>query len=414
MNNLELTERDYAIMSRPSGYAMVKMGVNPYNWQIDAMDALIPDHSYSATATCNESGKFQSVDTLVITPQGKRRLGDLKVGDLVFGRNGKPCKVTGVYDQGEQDIYEFNFDNGEVFTNAGLDHLWWYMTPFRRFCKQYAYYQQWQVMTTAEIINKQGKNPRYRGLVPKCEPVRFSAKQYLISPYVMGCLIADGCFSGHVEWVNPDDGIIERFKSELIDNHRINEVPNANTGKATTFRITSNTRRNQVIAEAKRLGLWKKRSFEKHMPDEYKYGSIQQRIDLLRGLMDCDGTIGKKCNMQYDTSSERLANDVAWLVRSLGGKARITSRKPKYTYNNEKRIGRISYRVWVKLSDINPFYLKRKADKWYRIQITPERILYSVKKKGRAQCRCIRVDSFDSTYLTNDFIVTHNTSVCIR
>jgi len=409
-----LSKSDYRVLARPGGYSVVRLGFNPYNWQLDCMEALYPAESYAACATCNESGKAQPVDTVIPTPSGFRRLGDLEVGDRIFGKDGNQYNVTGVYDQGLKEVFRFNFDDGEVFTEACEDHLWWYMTPFRRFFKQYGNYREWQVMSTREIIKKQGSTPRDRGLVPNCFPVKFEEKELLISPYVMGCLIGDGGFSqssGSIMFSNPDLEILERFESELPNGYRLNHQENYD------YRIIREKKTGPGINTVKKklieLELWGCQSYQKFIPDVYKLGSVEQRIDLLRGLLDTDGSIGDKCNIEYSTSSKKLADDVAYLVRSLGGKARISSRIPNYTYKGEKKQGRKSYRVWVKLSLINPFYLDRKAKKWYPIQIAPERILYQVECVGEKECRCIKVDSPDRTYLTNDFIVTHNTSVVI-
>ena len=131
------------------------------------------------------------------------------------------------------------------------------------------------------------------------------------------------------------------------------------------------------------------------------WGSIEQRLAVLRGLMDTDGTVGDKLSSTtFSTVSVGLANDVEWLVRSLGGEA-ITK---KNNWN-----GRDSYRVHIRI-DINPFSLPRKADKWYP-NTKGRTAIESIKLIPTVPSQCLMVESDTHSFIAESFVVTHNTTV---
>lgn len=155
----------------------------------------------------------------------------------------------------------------------------------------------------------------------------------------------------------------------------------------------------------------------------YLQASIQNRIELLRGLMDTDGSVFEHRSgnprVQYYSTSKRLADDVRFLVHSLGGTASIRKReytdKDTHTYRG-KGIAhrRPSYVLDIVMGDINPFHINRKAARWKPGK--PQRLICGVELVGKKPCQCIRVAATDRLYLTEHCIVTHNTfndSICI-
>jgi phosphate starvation-inducible protein PhoH len=128
--------------------------------------------------------------------------------------------------------------------------------------------------------------------------------------------------------------------------------------------------------------------------------------------MDTDGTVGKDgTTVTFTTVSRRLSDDVKFLVESLGGKAVQKSRVTQYTHNGEKRAGKESHRLFISMpTDIIPFRLGRKVKRFKpRSKYRPTRYIRTIERAGEKPAQCIQVESADHLYLTNNFIVTHNT-----
>ena len=161
------------------------------------------------------------------------------------------------------------------------------------------------------------------------------------------------------------------------------------------------------------LNLLGKKSYEKFIPIEYKQSSVDNRIELLRGLLDTDGTIKKNGEITYITTSEQLADDVRELVWSLGGSARkykkITRQKNQVLNGNKVYQRRDCFTITLRFSnnEFNPFYLSRKAERFKPTKSNHLKIS-KIEKVGQSKIRCIKIDSPTELYVTKDFIVTHN------
>jgi len=391
----------------------------------------------------SQGGKAQPYDAKIQTPNGEVNMGNIKVGDKVIGSDGSPCNVLKIFEQGEQDVYKIDFDKGEVSTECTLDHLWkildiskglvWDNAKRRNKRKSEVWNPKWEVLSTEDIIKRDGigsekykhlkKPPSKKCRIPNCKPVQYKENKFFIDPYLLGVLLGDGCILYQPKFTSKDEDLVD----EILDKIEINGydlTTSIQENKCNSYSIVKKDKKkttnslgqfvsdNKYWNEIKRLKLAGKHSDTKFIPEEYKYTSVKNRIELLRGLMDTDGYIDKKSCMEYSTVSKQLALDVLWLVRSLGGKAKYTTKYPKYKYKGEVLTGKLAYSVVVKHSSINPFFIERKASRWYPIKRMPERVLYSiVKTNKRKNCRCILVDSSDNTYLTDNFIVTHNTFI---
>ncbi|MCL4316315.1 MAG: AAA family ATPase [Gammaproteobacteria bacterium] len=164
------------------------------------------------------------------------------------------------------------------------------------------------------------------------------------------------------------------------------------------------------------LGLWDVLSEEKFIPGAYLGASRSVRLDVLRGLIDTDGWVERWGSVRFGTSSERLARDVAELVRSLGGWCTIRNRRPTYTYKGEQRIGKPSFVCNIHHPD--PQSLVLLSDKLGRITGKPRRnwrpVFLSVEPTRIAGAQCISVTHPDHLYITDDYVVTHNTSFAMN
>lgn len=356
-------------------------------------------------------GKMEPISSVIPTENGFKTFGNLAVGDNVFGEDGKLHPITKIFEHKDKEIYKVTFSDG-TFSYCGLDHLWKVRT--KNMVKRG---QGWKIMPLKDLIESgfqyNCKNREKYGLkpfvnkyeIPVCEPIEYGEKEYMIHPYVLGACIGDGnlCNNGiNISIPDNEKETANRIEALLREDMILKEDRSANCPR---YKIMHKVRkyRNDYISEIKRLGLDVK-GINKFIPNEYKLGSVSQRLDLLRGLMDSDGTIGKNNRISFSTNSEQLANDVSELVFSLGGIARIG----KYNHKGKKNI---EYQVRIQIKE-NPFYLKRKSEKYSPTYLKYcSKYIVSAEYDRNEDARCIMVDYDEHTYVTGkNYIVTHNTT----
>lgn len=346
-------------------------------------------------------GKAQPVDTPVLTPEGWRKIGRLKVGDLVIGSNGKPIKVTGVFPQGIKNIYRCYFTD-DSYTDCCSEHLWAVNTAGRN------YRNKPHVVMSLEEIIKSGlkyKNGNRKHFIPIVKPINFPEKDHVIPPYVLGVLIGDGGLTNGVGFTKSleDLDIVERVTALLPNFMGISTIPYKNTHKhSLTIKDRKKNYTNPFYDELKSMGLNVK-SNKKFIPRDYLFDSIENRLELLRGLMDTDGYVSEDgMNTTFDTSSKELMNCVKFIVQSLGG----------VVYPSTKIVNDVMY---YSLSlclpeQFVPFHLHRKRSRFKpNLKYKPYRAFDRIRKIGRREAVCISVDSPDRLYVTTNCILTHNT-----
>ena len=356
------------------------------------------------------SGKALSMDSKVLTPKGFVRNGDLKVGDKVISASGKESTILGVYPQGIKPLYDVYFDDGS-HCRCSADHLWTVQTRDDRRKKRSHKGKKYRTIPLHEIMKnirvENGKRCNYS--VDYVNKIEFSEKEYLIHPYLMGVLLGDGGLSGaDVKLTTPDAEILDRVNSLLPDNYIFKHVAKYD------YRLASNKKLNIINEKLKEYMLKGKRSHEKFIPQEYMYGSYKQRLELLRGLMDTDGYIGKKGNApQYSTTSKELADGVAEIAHSLGGYASISVSESGYKKNGEYIPCKDCYIVTIEFPSNmeNIFMLKRKAERFHPKRDCIKRYITRVEYACDDECQCIYIDDDSHLYITDDYIITHNTTL---
>ena len=388
---------------KPSLMVRQLFGVEPDAWQADVLDAF-PTHQRIAMPSAKGPGKAGRKDEMIPTCYGDMRFGDLVVGDYVFGVDGRPTRVTAVHDRGVRPVFRVSFDDGSSTIVCG-EHLW----RVRGATQRRKLGQPWVTIDTNEIVRRgvRVKNGRWAGRqweIPRHGPLFLPPRVLPLDPYFVGVWLGDGV-KGQPAYCKP----YVEVEHEL--NRRGYATSRGADGKA--VRIQGSTKAFRRL-EGHELG-----SHERFIPEEYRWASIDQREDLLRGLMDTDGCIGDDSHMEYDTTSERLANDVVWLVRSLGGVAFVKSgiKEGWYVGPDGGRVDcRDCYRVTVRTT-FNPFLVPHKAARWKNplVNASSERYLKryidAIEPAGVADTMCIEVADPEHLYLTNDFIVTHNTAL---
>lgn len=417
----------------------------------------------------------QPLYSKVLTPTGWTTMGELRKGDLVIGRDGKSYPILETFDKGIKKIYEIQTVDG-CKVRSSDDHVWsTYTRNKARFRLKRELVTTRQIKDTLKLAN--GK---LNHMLPRNEAIQYSKKDLLIPPYLLGALLGDGSICDGMVFSNIDQEIIDRVEEECREincqmnpnpsfpiNHQITgtyhnndkpskriKVENIHTSEVVIYdqnkefeektgisisRVRHHSNDNDYIFDGiykcelipceyrwsnilkdkiYQLGLLGKKSNDKFIPDVYLRSTVQDRLDLLRGMMDTDGSVNKHKSKshvnhngcaEYYTCSPFLAEGVIELVRSLGGKASLMKRKKRYS-TLTKTVGNFEpLSVYIRLpEDMNPFYVPRKANIYKSKYIRNDRIK-DVIYIGEERCKCILIDSNEHLYITDDFIVTHNT-----
>ncbi|MFJ4501406.1 PhoH family protein [Streptomyces sp. NPDC088864] len=363
-------------------------------------------------------GRAQPVFTNVLTPDGWRPIGTLEVGDLVIGSDGAPTPVLGVYPQGEKDIYRISAQDGSWTLCCG-DHLWTVRTASDKRRDK-----PWRVLETKEMIgNLRAGHARRYELPMLTAPVSFPAREVPMDPYALGLLLGDGCLTGSTtpSFATEDPELAEALAGSLPGvsvRHRGGPDYVLNREKAPGDVVTLE---NPVTRALRELDLVGTRSHSKFVPDAYLFNSADVRLAVLQGLLDADGgpvtQKDRTCRVQYTTASIMLRDDVIALVQSLGGVAYTRRRAAEGRTPGRARGREVHHRYDAHVVDIRlpegiePFRLARKAEK-YRAAGgggRPMRFIDSIEPAGREEAVCIQVAAEDSLYVTQDYLLTHNT-----
>jgi phosphate starvation-inducible PhoH-like protein len=361
-------------------------------------------------------GRAQPVDTPVLTPGGFRRIGRLRVGDLVVGSDGRPTPVLGVYPQGRKPVFRVSTQDG-ASTLACADHLWFVMTRDDR-----RHGKPGRVVETREMVGRTRRAHHRRYELPVVAPVELEPRDVPLDPYALGLLLGDGCITTSTtpSFTTADPELADALAAalpgiDLVRKNRVDYVLRNPAGGRGGLRIA-----NPVTAVLRDIGLAGTRSSTKFVPVDYLLNSASVRLAVLQGLLDTDGgpvrQRGRTCRVQYSTCSDRLRDDVLYLVRSLGGVAyrhtrRARGRPPGGSPDRPVHHRHDAHVLDIRLpAGVAPFRMARKRDAYDADGGgRPMRFVDSVEPAGEAECVCIAVGAADSLYVTSDFLVTHNT-----
>ena len=369
-----------------------------YDYQLDGVRFLM-QHSSALLGDDMGVGKAQPLDSKILTPDGWERMATITVGDIVMGDDGQPTQVEETFPQGDKEIFCIEFSDGTT-AQCCNEHLWDVITPTRK--RRNSGY----LTLSLEEIQKRGlheKSGNRKWFIPMTDPVQFPTSELPIDPYVMGVLLGDGSFRGNTPSLsNSEEELIEKVQQRLSDKFEMNEV-NCEV-RCPEYNFTN------LSGELYKLGLHLRKSTTKFIPESYQFGDVQQRRALLAGMLDTDGSVFSS-TIEYSSSSKQLADGVKHLVESLGGTARISTRIPTYTYEGKTKKGSRSWRLHITMPNgVNPLSLSRKASSLDRQgKYGPTRSIEAVHYVGTKEAKCIRVGAKNSRYLTNNYVVTHNT-----
>ncbi len=364
-------------------------------------------------------GRAQPVSSLVLTPEGFQPIGELRVGDLVIGSDGRPTPVLGVFPQGRKEVFRVQAQDG-ASTLACAEHLWHvYTASDRRRGKA------GRVLQTKEMARnlRVARQRRYE-LPLLSAPAEFPSRDVPMDPYALGLLLGDGCLTTTTtpSFSTQDPELAAALEDALegIELRRKGE-----TGDY-VLRNRDGHRGGVIVANPvteviRGLMLAGSTSVTKFVPHDYLFNRSDVRVAVLQGLLDTDGgpvtQTGRSCRIQYTTCSDVLRDDVVFLVRSLGGVAYwrcrpAEGRKPGLANGRSVYHRSDAYIVDIRLPDsFEPFRLERKRAR-YEAEGgggAPKRFIDSIEPAGEAETVCIQVAAADSLYVTDDVMLTHNT-----
>ena len=365
-------------------------------------------------------GKAQPIDSALFSSERDTTMGDIKVGDLVYGGDGLLHRVNGVFPQREKkQVFVVVLQDGRQ-VRCSDDHLW----SVRNIQKQH------KVLSVKDMLQQgikydKPKGPEYKFKVPNCKPVKFMKKSLPIDPYILGCLLGNGTLTTLTPKIATDDEfILDYFKKHLPNfeikydsstnnNYTITSVNGKDKHLTNVYRV-----RNELSFYIRQLGL-DIACKQKFIPSIYKFSSTQQRLELIQGLMDTDGHILKSGHGEFTNTSEQLIDDMAWILRSLGIRCRKSIDNREGEEHNIKGStctrGKV-FRLYINTDKQivkTPHKLKFLQNKKTDQNQDYVSIIEIIETDRYVNMQCISLDSADHTYLTDDFVVTHNTDTLL-
>lgn len=348
----------------------------------------------------------QPLSAGILTPYGWQTMGDMRVGSIVMGPKGWRI-VTHVNEAGEHPTYRLYFSDGSTAT-CSENHLW---RVYSRVTRKTGVVPLSDIVKKYKYCHKKTGNRRYLYNITPCDPVIFDVvrDEHPLHPYLVGCLLGDGSV-GDVPAHSPnittiDDEIVQSFIDLMPEGWTITQEHDRITYRLGDergrmgWKHKSRARLGVVAA-----GIAGMRSHDKRVPDRYKFASIEDRWAVLQGLMDTDGSAANGGYPTFHTSSPQLAKDVVDIVQSLGGIASVATKPDKRGFKDQ-------FVVYIRIENSsNLFRLTRKIGAVKKRSQKIMRAIQHIEYLGVQPVRCITIDAPDGLYLTDNYIVTHNSA----
>lgn len=403
--NTEKRFQDYLVNKATGGMTGIPLGIYP----LDKQTGGIKEVDLISFLAKSGVGKAVTLDTPILTISGWKPMKNVSYEDKVFGSDGKPYNITGIFPQGKKQVYRVHFVDG-TFVDCCKDHLWSYNTVYR----VTRGYDNFKVTTTESLYNNTEVNLRNKSnnpvvFIPVNKPVEFERKELPLDPYALGLLLGDGYVgtgNSSPTFTNPEQDLVERLRKSL---EGIVTLESGDYNKICYRLVSKWTKSNNLRKIYNKLGLADCRSGNKFIPRIYLESSVDDRKKLLAGLLDTDGSITSRGASAFYTSSKQLADNVVELVRSLGYRTFLSAIERADKKSTE-------YKVHISTKDF--LASSKKHYNAYTERIEKVRtnkhfdrlyISHIEKLDTYAEMQCISVDSPDHTYICKDYIVTHNT-----
>ena len=343
-------------------------------------------------------GKLLADDTPILTTNGWTTHGGLRSGDYVFSLDGLPTRVEAISEPGTANV-RLTFSNGASLV-CHEAHEW--VVYDRKTRQEHVVETRW--LEAQDLRTSR----QARFVLPKAPALSMANRKYMMPPYVLGAWLGDGASRRPIiAHDHCEDEVINAVHAAGYVSSGLDV--NHTTGVLTTrFSGPGTGGMGRMTAELKMLGVLG----NKHIPAQYKLGSIAQRLELMAGLIDTDGSVDAHKQVRITTVSQRLANDVTDVCRSLGWRTAVYEAAPRLSTSGIQ--GRqVVYTVSF-FPDLEiPTQLARKrpplcANK-RRIAIT------SIERVDPVPGRCIQVASPDGVYLAGRHLMpTHNSELASK
>lgn len=376
-------------------------------------------HRFPMLIMSRGGSKLLRPDAKLRIQNGWTTMEQIKVGDKVYGSDGKLCNVihkTNI--QKNVDMYRITLRDGRAIECCS-DHQWkvWDKNINRNRYRNNIGEYIWSTRTTKELfdsyyINRTGKKTigvEFRYALPINSALEEETESdLLLHPYIVGVLLGDGCLTQKQITISSlDKELVERFAKYLPNGYILTTSDNKN------YRII---RENKDLPGfwklCKKIGIWQTNSKTKFIPDCYKFTIYNNKLELIKGLIDTDGS-SHHATVKYDTISDRLANDFLDIARSLGLACRRMKRQVYLNNIRYSDCNSISIYTNIPIASLTRKlqYLNYNRTK-QSYSKTEKTFITNIEYIGKGEGYCIQVDSSDHTYITDDYIVTHN-SFCL-
>lgn len=370
-------------------------------YYFQAIESAQDQGKHLCVAKARRKGYEQPYSEPVLTPTGYVPMGSLKVGDLVMNPNGSPVRIGDIVEQGTTEIYEVEFQDGRK-VRCGANHLWATCRNGKKF----------YIMRTVDYMKrklKQGSpgKEHYPYKIPELNPLNFDERSVTVDPYVLGVLLGDGYICGdQVRFSTADEFIVEELQRRLPD-YIIEHKEQYN------YVIKSKVQGiNELNRQLKDLKV-KVKSYNKFIPENYKFTSIENRFELIRGLMDTDGSVTNGA-CSFVSTSEQLIDDIVFVLRSLGIRCKKSKEIPgrnNVDFNNGNYSDTRPHWELTITTEEDIFKLPRKLENIRKNRTYNYKGIgiKAIRKTGEFEKqRCLCIDNENHLYITKDFIPTHN------
>jgi replicative DNA helicase len=379
--------------------------------RLDEMTAGLQPSDLILIAGRPSMGKAQPLDARVKTLTGWKRMGELRPGDELASVDGRRSRVRAIFPQGVQPIFRVTFSDGRSAECTG-DHLW------------RVHHRGWReprVLSTERVARMLG-TARYRHRLWIDAPSgQYGHDETLpIDPWLLGALLGDGKLSGSsLMFSTADQEMLERLLDRAGSGYALRAAGGYDwrivQAAGAHQKGIAGVVPNGVMTALRALGLWGIRTEDTFIPALYLSATPDARRALLCGLMDTDGWVERWGSARFCSTSEPLARGVAELVRSLGGWCSVRRRRTTYSHRGDTRVGRPAYVCNVHSPE--PRVLFRLSSKCGRAPAAPRRrwrpVFTSVQEIRTAEAQCISVTHPSGLYITDDYVVTHNTAFAL-
>ena len=355
------------------------------------------------------SGKAQPISTLIPTPKGWRKLGKLKVGDKVFDRTGKETKILEIFPQGEKTNYKITFSDGR-HTFCNNEHIWGCLTERGNLINLF----------TVNDMLEEGleENGKYKFKIPVCDPVQYSTKNFGIDPYIVGILLGKGIkVEKNLEIICENEEIIKQLATIFKCDYK--KSGNENGWIFVSKKVLRDVYGRPVVVSFTEENFPFKEFFKyielNEIPKNFLFGDVYQRQSLLQGLLDAAGAVEvNKGVISFCSSNYKLIEGIQRLYYSLGYVVELTKYKKDdiYVFKIATHISIVEKDLLLRIES------KKELARKMQISSTGENKSLAITKiekmNKKVEMVCILVDNDEHLYLTNDYLVTHNTGILCK